>query len=492
VSSGEYGSDSPYRRDSGPSAVPAAIRRFVGRHARPARGTGVLLAVSGGADSMALLRAMQTLAARFDWRLHVAHLDHGLRGADGAADAAFVRATAEALGLPMTLGTADVREQARDAGISIEMAARGARYDFLAATATANGATGIVTAHTADDQAETVLLRMVRGCGLAGLKGIPAVGKHHGLPLLRPLLTVSRGAIEAYLHAVGQPWHEDASNADPAHQRNRVRHEVLPLLADRLNPRVGHALCRLADQAATDEALLAALATERLTACRTGNGALRVTDVRASPPALRGRMLVQWLHGCGLSSAYVTEALVTAIVRLCRTTDGSRRLDPGGGFRLCRDYDQLRLERPDAPPATAHPALTPVAVPGVTRLPALGLTVLVERTPGVRKDSAGRIGDYPRHASLRGDVPLPLHVRPRRPGDRMAPWGMDGSRKVQDILVDARVPAAARSQIPVFETGGEIVWIPGYRVSRAGAVTDPAAPNLQLTVVLTDPGAANG
>lgn len=466
------------------TVVLAAIRRFAELHGLPARDSGVLLAVSGGADSMALLHAMCALAPQYGWRLCIAHLNHRLR-TEAVRDAAFVGEAAAVAGVPVVTGGADVSAHAARSGLSIEMAARELRYTFLADTAAAQACTCIVTAHTAGDQAETVLMRMARGCGLTGLRGIPPVGETGGVTLLRPLLAVSRAQIEAYLAQAGQAWREDASNADPAYRRNRVRHNVLPVIAAELNPRAEAALCRLAALADEDEAVLSALAGERLPHCLMGAGDLSVPALLATVPAIRRRVLLRWLYDGGVPAESVTAERVEAALRLCGGAAGSRSLDVGGGFRLQRAYDRLCLTRGGGALVPAAYAVA-VAVPGLTAVPGTGLTVHTVMAPGLRKDSGAELGDYPRFASLRLAPGQVLTVRSRRPGDRIAPSGMSGTRKVQDILVDARVPAAARDRIPVFACGEDIVWIPGYRVARHYVVADPGVPHLQITVTGPD------
>jgi tRNA(Ile)-lysidine synthase len=225
-----------------PSRVPAAVRANLHRLGGTGRG---VVAVSGGADSVALLRALADPPAAGD--LVVAHLNHRLRGVDADADAAFV--TALCPHLPHRTESVDVRALAAAAGDNLEDTARRARYDFLRRVAQEAGAVWVATAHTRDDQAETVLHRLIRGAGLRGLRGI-AGGRDLGgeVRLLRPMLTVARTEVIAYLREIGQPWREDATNRDPAFTRNRIRHELLPLLRT-FNPAIEEALARTAAHA---------------------------------------------------------------------------------------------------------------------------------------------------------------------------------------------------------------------------------------------------
>ncbi|MBN9519134.1 tRNA lysidine(34) synthetase TilS [bacterium] len=236
------------------AALPDAVRAFFAAHALPP-GPGVV-AVSGGADSVALLRALHAVGAG---PLHVAHFHHHLRGAEADADAAFVRALAAELGCEFHFGGADVVA----AGGNVEATARRLRYDWLSAVARTAGAACVATGHTADDQAETVLHRLVRGTGLRGLRGIAAVAPLDGTYVARPLLAVTRADVLAFLAKLGQPFRTDSSNADPCFTRNRIRADVLPLLTT-FNPDVVAALNRAAGQAAEAFDLVDRLAADLL------------------------------------------------------------------------------------------------------------------------------------------------------------------------------------------------------------------------------------
>ncbi len=230
--------------------MPARLRlvRKVARSLeRLGAGGGLVVAVSGGADSVALLRGLTDLGGR---PLVVAHLNHGLRGAESDADEAFVHGLCGSLGVALRCERADVAARARDVRGNLEATARAIRYDWLAGVAREAGLGFVATAHTADDQAETVLHRLLRGSGLQGLRGI--AGRRAlapGVEVVRPLLEVTRSEVLAYLEERGQPFREDSSNRDLSLTRNRIRHELLPHLAGRYNPEVAKALGRLAAQA---------------------------------------------------------------------------------------------------------------------------------------------------------------------------------------------------------------------------------------------------
>lgn len=261
----------------------------------------ILVAVSGGADSVALLRGLVELAAERSIEPVVAHLDHGLR-AESADDAAWVRSLAESLRLECHVERRDVAALAKARGTGIEETARDARYEFLRATAENTGCPAIALAHTADDQAETILHHIVRGTGLAGLRGMPRERPlGDGVRIVRPLLDVTRATIEAYLANLGQDYHEDPTNADSVFTRNRIRNTLLPMLESEFNPKVRTALLRLGEQAASASEAIDTLAAEHLEAALISASPTEVqldsTRLRtASDHVLRAAFVTLWRH----------------------------------------------------------------------------------------------------------------------------------------------------------------------------------------------------
>jgi len=390
----------------------SAMLRTISTHALFARGDHVLVAVSGGPDSMALLHALWEVRERLGLTSEVAGVDHGLR-AEAAAELALVRERAEALGLPFAAVPVDVRGERRRGGASLQDAARRVRLGALAALAVERGAAKVALGHQADDQAETVLYRIVRGTGLVGLRGIP----YRRMPFVRPLLDVSRAEILRYLRRRSIPFVEDPSNADPRYARARIRHRLLPLLAEE-NPRVARALVRLAE------------------AARAG--------VSAEPElsSLTGR--------------------AAAVVRRLRARGGTAAVDVSGGREVEICYGRVRVRPRTARLAGgARPVSTPAAlvVDGPGRYPfasAIELDVRIDRGP----PAAGE-------ASFDADrVAWPLLVRARRPGDRMRPRGGRGTRKLSDLMIDAKIARTARGSLPVVTSAvGDVLLVPGLRPS---------------------------
>lgn len=326
---------------------PADIQQSLWR-----RGARVILAVSGGADSMAMLHALADAAgtflsppsvsgARRPALLRVAHVHHGLRGRAAEADANLVKRTARQLGLPFHLCRANVKALAKRKQISIEMAAREARHAFFHKLARKHRAI-VATAHTRDDQAETVLLRLLRGAGTDGLGGIEYKTKIRGLTLVRPMLDVSHAEAVAFLRGRKLKWREDASNADGAMKRNRVRHELLPLLEKRFNPRIREILARTASVLRADSECLAEIAAAEL-ASRLGPGGTLRTD---APPqtAIWRRVIYRWLllHA-RVESPRLDHELVLRVEQLAAQTGA---LTLPGNIQLRADREGLSARRP--------------------------------------------------------------------------------------------------------------------------------------------------
>jgi len=464
------------------------LKRTIERYRLLTPGDHVLVAVSGGADSMALLHALHGEARSLKITLAVAHLDHRIRGSVGEEDAAFVASFARKRGLQVITGRADVPRAAARRGVSLEMAAREARYRFLTRTARRVNATVIATAHNADDQAETVLLKLARGAGARGLAGIPRKTSIRGSMVVRPLLDVTRHEIIAYLQSQKQAWREDVTNSDLTFLRNRVRHEILPFLETTLNPSVRQVLRRTADVLGEEDRMLESAAGEALSSCLVKKRG-RVVDaarLRACPPALRRRALRSWLVRGGVQAETITFDLLERIDRTARRGGGRRQTPlPGGGIVVI-DQGHLKLEREtsaedgDVIVSFRHA----LAVPGEALLPDAGLRIITTVHCGLQRPKPKGAGRYPAEASIsRAAIGRKrVYARSWRAGDRMRPLGLGGSKKLQDIFVDEKTPRDCRSGVPVFECGREIIWIPGYRVGEGWEVTDPASAAVHLRV----------
>jgi tRNA(Ile)-lysidine synthase len=452
-------------------SLAGTVARTVRRHAMLDGGDIVLVAVSGGADSVALLLLLRELAPELGVALRVAHVDHRLR-ADAAAHADFVVALGARLGLPVEVLPVSV-----PAGGSLEDSARRVRYAALEACAARAGARRIATGHTADDQAETVLMRVLEGAGPRGLAGIPPVRG----AIVRPLIEVRRAALRAHLEAAGERWVEDPSNQDRRFLRNRIRHELLPALAAAV-PDAADALARTARLArATVEALdrAAAAALAAAEAAEPGGVTVRLAALRGQPPEVAAetlRLAADRMGGRAPLRAWAHRGL-----RRVLADPPLRRAFHLGGVRVEVSCGMVRLATA-APPALEERRLR---VPGGVDLPEIGarLTVrLVSRTGyAVPRDPC-------RTAFDADGLPPALTVRARRAGDRFAPFG-GREQALKDFLINAKIPRWRRPSTPLVEGGGDIVWVAGVRRGAAAPVTAATVRVAEMALEpLADPG----
>jgi len=467
-------------------AVQAALRPAVARDA----GAPLVVGVSGGADSLCLLHALhalRSLAPALGLTLHVAHLDHGLRMAS-ADDAAWVRALCADWDLPCTLGRYAVRALAERERLSLEEAARQARYRFLAEVAQQIGARAVAVGHTADDQAETVLLHLIRGAGLEGLAGmapdapwpLPEEPANVSLRVLRPLLAVARADTEAYCATVGLPPRQDESNRNPAFARNRVRLELLPLLRE-LNPAITAALGRTAETIAGDMAVLQALEREVWAAVAVeepGRVHLARGAFEQQPMGLQRRLLRRAVATLA-SLQDLTWEHVEAARRIALAGRTGACAPLPHGLRLRVDYDGLWIEPARQAAAGADwPALAqPVRlhIPGEAALAAgWRITACLLARAELPADWATARDPWAAYldADLTGESVL---LRPRQPGDWLLPLGLHGRQKLSDLLINVKTPAACRDSLPLVLVGEAIAWVVGVRCDQRFAVTDHTA-----------------
>ena len=433
----------------------------------------LLLAVSGGADSVALACLLHEIGDALSTPMGIAHVNHNLRGAESDADEAFVKELAGQLGVPFQAVSVDL-DEINCRGESLEMAARRARYQALQELTSKREKTTVATGHTWDDQVETVLMRVCTGTGGVGLRGIRYVrDSFHGNPrVVRPLLDVKREQVERYLQARGQTWREDGSNADPSFLRNRIRHEVLPFL-ETVVPSVRDNLMRMARITAEESVCISRLAGQilREAASHQNQPELQCSDLMTHPLALRRQIVRMWLASRMGGEPRATLQQVEQVLQLAACADGTLEVQFPGGWNVVRRYDELDVVKPGVSTCVVERALQ---LPGETILDEVNLVVSVAEQEGKLQVTSGDVGTYPIIACVRRDrAELPgLQVRAWRPGDRIQPTGMHGSRKLQDVFGDLKVPKDQRGRIPLIVSGEDIVWVPGYRVDRRWAVPD--------------------
>lgn len=439
----------------------------------------LVIGLSGGSDSTALLYVLHYLRNRFDIQLVVAHLHHGLRGREADRDAAFVAELAGALGLPLASAKVDVRARARAESQSPEEAARRARHIFFRDVCRRRHAQAVALAHTADDQAETLLLKLCRGAGPEGLGGMAYRNNVSGLTLIRPLLDERRDTLRAFLSSHGLSWREDRSNTDRQYLRNRVRHDVLPVLQTQLNPGIVDTLCRTAQWMRDENHWMQSGAEALRPAVKTADPTeLKRQPMAALPPAIQRRIVRQWVREASGGAVELNAHETEQLLELMANGGGTRRLLPTAGGEIRVEYDRVRY-RHRKTPAPPLPAIE--LSEGEQVWPAWGLRTRLIQTTGYRKSPPGRPGDLPAEAYLRADrIQQPLILRPPRPGDRIQPTGLKGTRRLKELFIDTKAPARLRPRIPVLTHGQQVVWVPGYRVDRQYAVPDRKSPSWRV------------
>ena len=463
----------------GDSVVDRVHREVEAALRGPAAGaSSLVVAVSGGPDSMALLHALLHLRCRLGLSLRGAHLDHGLRGDAGADDAAFVAGVFDAAEMPCDVEKADVAAYRTAHRLSLEQAAREVRYAFLARVYREHGADAIALGHTADDQAETILMHVVRGSGLTGLRGMEASSSRRvegtEVRSVRPLLGITRADTEAYCRTLGLRPRMDESNRSPQFTRNRVRAELLPLLEE-LNPSVRDALLRLSTAATRELSYLDSEAEkvwEDAADVRQDRVALDRRTVSRLPTALRTHLLRRAVGAVKGDLEGVHMRHVDDMMRLLKGPAG-RAIDLPGGLRFHVCYDEVIIAHADAElcPLPRLEGEHPLAVPGETSAGNWTVDVRLVDNPGADAlrdagDGRGEAFENPVARLSPGAISGGLVLRTRWPGDRFHPLGAPGSKKLKDFMGDAKVPASWRDRVPLLVNPRGIAWVAGWRIAE--------------------------
>lgn len=454
------------------------VRKTIKKYDLLTPGDRVVIAVSGGPDSVALADVLFLLKEEYRLKLHIAHLNHMFRGKEADRDAQAVEELARALGLPCTVAKSDVPAFAAEHHMSAQAAARQVRYDFLEKTRANWQGTKIATGHHADDQAETLLMNILRGAGTEGLTGIPP--KRDDV-YIRPLIEVTREEIEAYCRERGLGFRQDISNFKPVYLRNRIRLELLPLLAKEYNPGIRSSLVRLGRIMRDENGFMEERVQEfwdRLVISGTGSEIIfSLTGFLQAHPALKRRLLRKaWgtLRG---------DERDLEFIHLEQTLDFLQNGAAGGVIELPRhiimekSYDSFRLAATCSEPEKTvfcHELI----IPGNTFIPELGLNIEAEVTscwPGSVEFKEEAWIDYEK---LNG----PLLVRSRRPGDRFLPLNGCGSKKLKEFFIDEKIPRARRDRVPIVTAGEDIVWIGGIRPDDRWRITDKTRKFLHLKI----------
>ena len=431
-------------------------------------GQRIGVAVSGGPDSVLLLHFMRDTALEWGTTLAAVHFNHHLRGAESDADERFVRNLADSLGLECICGQAEVARVAREKRRNLEATARELRYRFFFSLVDQGRVDKVVTAHTANDQAETVLMRLLRGAGTRGLSGIyrQLEGK-----VARPFLDITRSEIMREIKARKLEYRVDSTNLDSRLRRNKVRIELLPLLEREINSAVIPLLRDHADRARDEEAFLEQQARERSRPWRLRDGAEEKISVRALQgfaPAIQRRVLRQMLESLCPALRGVAYAHIEELLRFATGAQSGRSLALPGEVVARKEFDWLILgSQPGSAGDEAY--AYPIEVPGEITVPALGVTLVLKivEPSGLAEEYNGVMG----RALDAQKLPRRLFLRNWRAGDRFWPSGSRKLRKLKELFLERKIPRSRRSLWPVLEFGEEIVWVRGFPPAASVAAT---------------------
>jgi len=446
----------------------------------------VVVAVSGGPDSVCLLHVLNMIKKPLGVRLHVAHLNHMLRGADSNEDARYVERLACSLRIASTVESRDVQLYRKEHKLSLEEAARQVRYDFFAHVAASIGAECVALGHTEDDQVETVLMHLVRGAGLAGLRGMLPVSDMRlddrgSLRVIRPLLEITRKETENYCLAHNLKPRSDVTNDSLDYTRNRFRHELMPILR-RSNSNIGATIRRVTRSAADEMSFMEAEVDRVWNTAVSVNPvsiALNTSAVLALHPALQRCLLRRVMHEALGNLADVESVHIEKMMESLRKPAG-KRISLLRGLKFYVSYDICLLTKDNV-------GVCPLPeIKGVHRLKAPGMTLL----QGWRV-KADLVSDRKQEDGFSAYIDLDacgtqLTVRRRQDGDRFQPLGMTGRKKLQDFMVDAKIPGIWRDRVPLVCSGGSIIWVVGWRISDSVKITDSTRRILHISFERSD------
>ncbi len=432
------------------------------------------MAVSGGLDSICLLHLLRDMAPHWNLHLSVVHIEHGIRGEASRADAEFVCEIAARFGLPFHLLEAQLASSTEN----LEQAARRARQGFFQALISAGTVDRIATGHTRSDQAETVLYRILRGAGFSGLRGVLPVTKQG---VVRPLLDVERTEIEAWMREHKIEWREDQTNTDRTFARNRLRHEILPLLRQAFNPHLDSGLAQLADLARDEEDYWNGLLP--LVVSKAGAVFWRAADLAAAHPAMARRTVRRIFESVRGDLRQIDFSHVETVLEMARSESGSGRAQLPG-LDIFRSFDWIRVAPAGFDSGRRRDFSTAIGVPGSAGLPGGSASVTLTLIDPGEGDGAHdkvrseldwqRLSCFPNSDAVGqcGAASVLLELRNWRPGDRYRPAGESRERKIKDFFQEARIPLWDRRDWPVLVLDGRIVW-----ARRFGPATDFAAPD---------------
>lgn len=415
-------------------------------------GDRVIVAVSGGADSVCLLYCLVELSSVYGLELLAAHFNHKLRGGESEGDRQFVEDLCRRLGVALSLGAADLKEIAKKRKGSLEEICRERRHNFLLSLMRDRGFEKIALGHNLDDQAETMLMNVIRGAGLDGLKGIdPARDRY-----IRPLIEVTKEEIAEFLKKRKIPFRSDSSNLDNSFRRNSIRNNLIPEIRDRYNPSITAALGRLAAIARTENSYLDRVSREELDRLKPR---IKLKEFLRLDPAIQNRVLKMALEELSPVKGGISHEHINSARDVIAGANPGASIDLPYGISVRREYGFVVIGRGER----KRPEYRYVVnVPGVLRVKEAGMEFrfsLLDAPPGEKGGGWNAYLDY-------GKVVPPLVFRNTRAGDRIQPFGMEGHKKLQDVFTDRKIPRACRWMVPVLADAESILWVPGVVTSE--------------------------
>ena len=435
------------------------------------QGEKVVLGVSGGADSIGMLHALNELID-YGLELIVAHLNHGIRGEEAKRDADFVKEAAKSLGLTYVYGEVDTLAYKQEHGLSVEDAARTLRYKFFDQVLSKHYATKLVTAHTMDDQAETVLMRLIRGSGSRGLGGIPPVSNN----IIRPLIETKRSEIEDYLRSKGIKWVEDSTNESDEYLRNKIRQELVVDL-ERYNPQIKETLSRTADILRAEDKFITSQAGKHFESIFKLNGPELIgalDSFKNIDKPLRYSLLRVAIEKFNSSLKNISSTHIVSADDFLLSDAPSGEIELPDDNLIVKGYDTFLLTKKSE---YEREFSYLIQSEGKWGFPELEVEVAIVKSDTLDENDESIAYFDPQR------VEFPIEVRNFNPGDRFCPLGMRDSKKLQDYFTDIKMPKFLRSRVPVFCTKGDIMWLGGIRVDNRFKVIDRENEVLRMKLI---------
>lgn len=466
------------------------VKKAVQKYGMLDMGDRVIVAVSGGKDSMALLKALYMISGEYRLTLIAAHINHGIRGDDADREETFVRQFSHNMGIEFESRKIHVPSLKKGAGRSIEDVGREERYRFLSYAAQTCEAQKIALGHHLHDQAETVIMNLLRGSGADGLKGMLPV---RDSMFIRPLLFVRKEDIGAFIEEHQIPHMTDSSNDSNIYLRNRIRHDLIPALKKEFNPRLEENLSIMAEIFRLENDYMKTVTVNIIeNRCLHLPGEqikIKISDLRNQHPAIQNRMIKNFLEKFSTSGKGIGNVHITAVIDLADSDMPGGRLNLPSGIHVWREYDWLCFGRQDkkstvSPPVSLNENMKNltynVSIPDAVNIQELGVTMTFDLIQQPQEVASGHSNivymDYEK-------IIPPLVVRTIRPGDRIQPLGMEGTMKLKSYFIDRKVPKRQRGETILLVDGKSVVWIAGMRLSERVKITNKSRIFLKIEIV---------